>query len=487
MYSMDLNTTNAFISQKRSGKLSIFTFNTSNEYEMPITLLTSDIIQFQNALTFSSKLIEYEKSLSDEYIKGTIFTDYIKTLEERHSSELINLEKSQSSEITSRLSSIMQSLSDKELYYSDQIQQLKSDYEQQLKGLKKEKQKLEDDATATKTEIESKFEKEIKNLRIQLSNKEAEFQTASKNDTLIREQCHKESEKMIKIIEAKHTQTLDALRESYEVSMKLKDESVEQREARISIRENEFERKQLRNANSSLKGQDGENSFNEIVELKTKWKLTDTSKIAHNCDFSSKIHNTNVLFEVKKYGDTVGTSQTTKFLRDMKEHPEVQVGIFISNQSGIANKENSISIEWINNSQCAVYIQRFNQLDIDATLALLDDLIKTVGMYNKLITSNNLESKEHELQTGIEKARVYIERYLSSSSELIRSVTNDKKRHLQIVEQTYSSTLSSLKSQGEMIRTALEIMTGEHIEDTNVDESIVAEINDTKKPIKKKK
>jgi hypothetical protein len=162
---MDLNTTNAFISQKRSGKLSIFTFNTSNEYEMPITLLTSDIIQFQNALTFSSKLIEYEKSLSDEYIKGTIFTDYIKTLEERHSSELINLEKSQSSEITSRLSSIMQSLSDKELYYSDQIQQLKSDYEQQLKGLKKEKQKLEDDATATKTEIENKFEKEIKNLK----------------------------------------------------------------------------------------------------------------------------------------------------------------------------------------------------------------------------------------------------------------------------------------------------------------------------------
>jgi hypothetical protein len=82
---------------------------------------------------------------------------------------------------------------------------------------------------------------------------------------------------------------------------------------------------------------------------------------------------------------------------------------------------------------------------------------------------------------------VHIERYLSSSGELIRSVTNDKKRHLQIVEQTYSSTLSSLKSQGEMIRIALEIMTGEHIEDTNVDESIVAEISDTKKPMKKKK
>lgn len=484
---MDLTTTNAFVSQKRSGKLSIFTFNTSNEYEMPITLLTSDIIQFQNALTFSAKLIDYEKSLSDEYIKGTIFTDYIKTLEERHSTELIALEKSQSSEITSRLSSIMQSLSDKELYYSEQIQQLKTDYEQQIKTLKKEKQKLEDDTTATKTDIESKFEKEIKTLKIQLSNKEAEFQTASKNDALIREQCHKESEKIIKIIESKHTQALEGLRESYEMSMKLKDESVEQREARISLRENEFERKQLRNANSSLKGQDGESSFNEIVELKTKWKLTDTSKISHNCDFSSNIHNTSVLFEVKKYGDTVGSSQTTKFLRDMKEHPEVHVGIFISNQSGIANKESPISIEWINNSQCAVYIQNFNQLDIDATLALLDDLIKTVGMYNKLISSNDLESKQHELQTGIEKARVYIERYITSSSDLIKSVTNDKKRHLQIVEQTYSSTLSSLKSQGEMIRTALEIMTGEYIEDTIVDESVIAEISDVKKPIRKKK
>ena len=38
-----------------------------------------------------------------------------------------------------------------------------------------------------------------------------------------------------------------------------------------------------------------------------------------------------------------------------------------------------------------------------------------------------------------------------------------------------------------MIRTALEIMTGEYIEDTNIDESIVTEVSDPKKPIKKKK
>jgi hypothetical protein len=478
---------NAFISHKRSGELSIFTFNTNVTYEMPVALLTSDINQFQNTLTFAAKLIEYERSLSDEYVKGTIFTDYIKKLEEKHSSELITLEKSHSSEITSRLSDIIQSLSDKEIYYSDQIRQLRLEYDQQIKTLKKDKQKVEDDATATKIELENIFEKEIKTLRKQLTDKEIDLQSVSKNDMIIREECNSASEKMIKLIEAKHSQALQALRESYEVSMKLKDESIEQRESRISLRENEFEKKQLRNANSSLRGKDGENSFNELIELKTSWKLIDTSKIPRSCDFSSVIHNAKVFFEVKKYKDTVGSSEVTKFTRDMKENPDVIIGIFISHQSGIVNKEIPISIEWINTSQCAVYIQRFNELDIDATLALLDHLIKIVGIYNKLISSNNIESKDCVLQNAIDKSRVYIERYLASSIELIKSVTNDKKKHLKIVEESYSNTLTCLKSQGEMIRIALEILTGEYIEDTNIDESIASEISDPKKTMKKKK
>jgi hypothetical protein len=480
---MKVTKPNAFINNKRNGNFSVFTFNTESSYQMPIILLTSDISQFQRALTYSARLIEYENTLSDDYIKDTIFSDYIKLIEEKHQRDMANLEKTQSLEIVSRISGITQCISDKEVEYSDQIKQLKSDYDQQLKVLTKEKKKLEDDITATKHDLESQYEKEIRQLRRLLAEREAEFMSASKNESLIREQCNNESERVIKVIEDKHKQSLDALRQAFEVSIKLKDESIEQKEQKILLREQDFDRKQQRNSNSSFRGKDGENLFNEIVESKTKWKLTDTSKIAQSCDFSSIIHGIPVFFEVKKYSNNVGSSQVVKFLRDMKEHPEVQIGIFISLETNIAckNKDIPISIEWIHNSQCAVYIQSFNELDTEPTLALIDQLIQMVCMYNKLIGSRGEVSQETILQTKIDKARIYIERYISESIELLKCVTNDQKRHRDLIERTYSHIISVLKSQADTIKTALEILTGEHLEDNTVDESLIpVEVIDTK-------
>jgi len=172
----------------------------------------------------------------------------------------------------------------------------------------------------------------------------------------------------------------------------------------------------------------------------------------------------------------------------MKEHPEVHVGIFISLHTRIAckDKDTPISIEWINDSQCAVYIQKFMELDEDHTLSLIDQIIKLCGMYSKLISTSDI-SEESMLQGRIDKARIYIEEYIAETSCLIKRVTNDYKLHKQLVESSYSHTLSVLKSLSAAINTALEILTGEYKEDNMVDTALAQEITDPPKKSNRKK
>lgn len=469
----------AFVSHAISDDMSVFSFNTNRSYEMPISLLTSDIEQFQNVLTFAAKLIDLEKSVSDDYIKESIFSEYVKTMESKTSLELMN-----------KLSGLIKNISDKEIAFNEQIQQIqqmRSEHEKELKLILKEKKKIEDDATAIKQEVEQRSDKEIKNLRKQISEKDSEIQSHSKSEKIIRDQCTMEYDRLINIIEEKNLQQIQSMRESYERSIKLKEESFEQREARVLQREKELETTLHRNASSSFRGQDGEHFFETLVETKMNWKLENTSKIPRSCDYSSIIHNSPVFFEVKNYTTYVRSDEVTKFLRDMKEHPEVHIGIFVSLNTRIAGKDQTkpVLIEWIHDTQCAVYIQSFKELDIDYTLIFIDQVIKISRSYNKLIQSSSL-SQESILQQRIDKARIYMERYISETMSLMRHVVNDQKRHRELVESSYSHTLSILKAQSEGINTALEILTDQYEENNIVDLPVSEPLKKQKKKTIKK-
>jgi hypothetical protein len=468
---------NAFLSQEKKHGGIILKFKTETTYQMPITILTSDIQQFQSVLTFAAKLIDLEKTLSTEYIKETLFADYVRKLEETHAKDIEMLKKSGLDDLSSKLSPLIELISEKEAQFNKQLELIKSENALEVKALIKEKNKSESDATAAKQEIEEQLQKEIRGLRKQISEKESEVQSLSKGEGLIRDQCRAESERLIKIIEQKNTSALEALRESFSTTIKLKEEALQQREARILQKEEEFQTTIQRNASSSFRGQDGEMHFEQLAETNMKWKLTNTSKIPHSCDYSSEIHGSPVFFEIKNYTDPVRNEEVLKFLRDMKEHPEVSIGIFISWNTRIVGKDQMlpISIEWINDSQCAIYIQPLKDLEINATLALIDQIIKINSIYKKLIGSKGDVSESVILQPRIDKARVYIDQYISEASSLLKRVVNDKKRHLELVESTYSSTIASLKTQSAAIATVLSILTGEYAEDTTVDPSLIVD------------
>jgi len=479
----------AFISHKSFKENCIFKFRTDTTFIMPSAILTSNVQEFQSVLRFAAKLIDLEKSLSTEYIKDTLFADYVNKLEEKHTKDIELLKISDSEETSSKLSSLILLISEKEAAYKKELMQIKEEYNEQIKLLLKEKTKLEDQSNAARQDIEERLQKDIRLLRKQISEREAEVQGLSKGEALIREQCSAESERLIKVIEQKNTSTLNSLRESYENTMKLKEESLHEREARVIQKEKELQTTIQRNASSSFRGQDGEMQFEQLAETTMKWKLINTSKIPHSCDYSSEIHGSPVFFEIKNHTDPVRNDEVLKFLRDMKEHPEVIIGIFISWNTRIVGKDQTmpISIEWINDSQCAIYIQPLKELEINATLALIDQVIKITGTYKRLIGSKGDVSESAILQPRIDKARVYIDQYISECSVLMRRVVNDKKRHLELVESSYSSTIASLKTQSSAISTVLSILTGEYIEDTTIDPTLIpeAEPSKPKKQVKK--
>jgi ribosome recycling factor len=480
----------AYAGRKRVGRNSIIKFNVNNTYEVPVSLLTTDISQFQTALDFSAKLIDLQQSLSDDFIKSSVYQDYIKSIETKHNQDILTVEKNASDNFNSRLSDIIQTITDKQRDFNEQIASIRKDYDNQIKSLLKEKKVVEDDATATKQDLENSFQKELRNLKKQLAEKDSEVRLLSKGESLIREQCNLEFQKILSLVEDKNAQAIDAMRKSYEQAVILKEEALQFREDKISQREQELQTLIQRNASSSYRGQDGETYFQSLAEEKMKWTLIDTSKIPHSCDYSSTIHNINVLFEMKNYTSDIRTDEVTKFLRDMKEHSDVPVGVFISLNTRITGKDKDkpISIEWINDSQCAVYIQTFKELDEIHTLSLIDQIIKLSATYNKMIYSKGDLSEESMLQGRIDKARVYIEEYITETCSLIKRVTNDQKLHRQLVESSYSHTLSVLKTQSRTISTALEIITGEYKEDNTIDETLIDTADEVKpKKVGKKK
>lgn len=62
------------------------------------------------------------------------------------------------------------------------------------------------------------------------------------------------------------------------------------------------------------------------------------SATGHEGDFLMKFYDDQILFEVKDYSTKVPTGEVDKFMRDMRENPEVKIGVMISRNTDITGK-----------------------------------------------------------------------------------------------------------------------------------------------------
>lgn len=481
--STDISSIPAFISREQTGDLSIVSFNISNSYEMPIQLLTSHISQFQSILQFAAKLIDMEKLIEDEYTKDILFAQYLKAIEEKHLSQLNAVEKQSASDVTTRLIPLIQQINLIEQSKTDLLEKTKREYDLQVKTLTREKESIESE----KKDLELTLQKENKLFQKKITELELNLQVASRSETLIREQCKRESDLLLKAHNEKNLELIKMSEDKSKEIIKIKEAAIKLKEEKLSLREDELQVKLQRHSSSVLRGHDGESYFADICKEKMNWILTYTGSIPHSCDHSATIHSIPIFFEIKHYSHPVPQKEITKFLRDMKEHPEVLVGIFISLNTHIQGRSQTIpiSFDWINQSQCVMYIQSCGELDIDHVLSTIDQIIRLVGIFNKALLSIDSENSEPIHLQRIEQAKQYFKNSITRTTTLIRKIQSDNKQYLNLIESNTIHSLHELKQQVAEISTGIQILLGEYTQEST--ESCDAPLESLPTKIKKPK
>jgi len=457
----------AFYSQEHVNQNTVISFYTSRSFTLPNDLRTCSIEQFQTVLLFAAKLLQLEKTISDEFTRDSLFAEYLKDINQKHSEQLATSEKKSALEISSKLSPLVSKISEIEDQHRETILEIKKDYELQIKSLQKAKLILESDLNSTKSDLKSEFAKESKALSKRISELEAELQIASRSENSIRERCQQESDRLLKAIEEKNQQLIE-----------LKETTLLQREQKLLQKEQELQSKLQRQTSSVLRGHDGEELFRNTAKEKMKWDLVKAPTFS--CDSSSTIHGNLTLFEIKNYTNPIPQAEVNKFLRDMKMHPEARTGIFVSLNTTICNKDPTvpISLDWINASQCIMYIQSCADLDTDHTFSLIDQVIRISGIFNNFIASQTSESNEPVLQARIDQAKVYLDRTILRGASLIKKIMKDKKQQIEFIESSTIHNISELKYQSADITTTIQTLLGEYSEAT-------AETEESEEPVKK--
>ena len=448
-----MSTNAAFLSREHVNDIAIISFSVTNTFQVPDKLLSCDINQFQNILSFASKLLDLEHDITDEYKRNILFAEYLKDVEQKHSAELIDAEKRSIHDMSSSIGSLLNKISDLEISYKLTLSEVKSESEQQLKASQKIKNALESELQTTRTDLELQHQRETKAMTKRISDLEAEVQISSKSESLIRERCQEESNRLLKAIEAKNSELFA-----------IKEDALQQREQRLVLKEQELQTKIQRQSSSVLRGHDGEHFFASIAKEKMNWDLVKAPTFS--CDYSSTIHTVLSLFEIKNYTNSIPQAEVTKFIRDMKMHPEALIGIFISLNTPIQgrNPTNPITIDWIHGSQCVVYIQSCTELDIDYTFAVIDQLIKITGVFNTTVLSQNTGSQEGMLQSRIDQSKVSLDKILSRGAKLVKKISADKKQQIELIEANSYHSISEINSQIADIVSLKELLLGEYTE-----------------------
>jgi hypothetical protein len=120
-----------------------------------------------------------------------------------------------------------------------------------------------------------------------------------------------------------------------------------------------------RAANAKTKGSDYEEQFGEKLKkyfgICPGFRLRDTRLGAgHEMDFLMEMEGRFVMWELKNYSAVVPKAEVEKFLRDLKENPQVSIGVMISRSTDIYGKHQTGSLlTEFDGNKMMIYISQF--------------------------------------------------------------------------------------------------------------------------------
>ena len=165
--------------------------------------------------------------------------------------------------------------------------------------------------------------------------------------------------------------------------------------------------------NSSIKGKISENAMlQNLSMLFPKNNIEDTHKESGRGDFiMTDQTDYKILLENKDYKSNVPKKEIEKFERDMKTNPDVTAGIFMSNESGIAKKDD-FQIDIINNKPVC-YLHNTNK-NIDKIKVAYDIILSIMNSGIDFSNKELLDSLNHmssEIKRKMKKCRSQIEKF----------------------------------------------------------------------------
>lgn len=310
---------------------------------------------------------------------------------------------------------------------------------------------------------ESQFQTELKGLERTLQNKESAFtkqiadlqaslEKASASYEKIREQFLEEAERRVIQQKESDNQMIDLLKSELELQRTENRSLKEKVESKITVQQN-----------STKKGKEGEEHFEQILKQKMGWNLIYQGDKGHAADYQMNLYNINIRFEVKNYTDVVKSKEVEKLRTDMREHPETDVGVFVSLNTGITGF-GGISLEWTPTNQLVLYIPFFLQEDIDLILHFLDVIFQTVKPY-RCILADNVEKDEFPVyKERIDRALVYAQNGITRITAGMAQFVKDIKALQDKIEDMISHTKTNLAAQKEELQSMIAILTGKNVE-----------------------
>lgn len=429
----------AFISETYSDGFFISKFRHTKSVKDIVEVISQEDFELllgmaANALTTmkdSVKSIEYKEALEKEIDKHRIISEGEKTvLKESAGSALKDVES-------------------RALKEADGLRRQIEELRGALLASEAGQQKMKEQMGAISEKAEAAFKNSLAELG---SQRESQYQ------------------KELARLQENHRQTIERMREDTRESMSRSDAQARETLAGMKATYAELEMK-LRAAHEKTfvaveKGKQGEKEFEELCAQHTTWgPLINTSKEEAATDRRCVIRGCSTMFEVKNYQSTIPTAEINKFLRDMKEHSEAPLGIFVSLHTGISKKPgNYIQTEWTDNSQLLVYISSFYTHSIPDTLDFIDSCA-TIAMAVYRAAKKSQDSDGVGLLSRIELAKISVTKELERVTECIDSLTRNKKEMVTLVEKQFVDSRLQMSLMKTGLGEMLGILLGKHEEE----------------------
>ena len=223
-------------------------------------------------------------------------------------------------------------------------------------------------------------------------------------------------------------------------------------------------------ASSALRGAAGEADFGEVL-AGAGLVAESTGKQSHMCDYRGVVGGMDVFYEVKNHLSVLREAEVTKFLRDMKEHPEVGVGVFCALQLGVPGGRRAgtlgggILVEWLEDRRMVIYVG-------ELLVGGLDSAVETMKVVRKFVEAGVkirrmlLDAEADEsgsaarvelLMDRIERARGYVE----IVGERARGLFNKMRIDQKTVAAIHEGSLASVKMLREEIKMCVGALLGE--------------------------